>query len=103
VTSTRFNRIGAENRASSWFVQGVQTLSPRWFVAGRYETMSAPPAIFMPPGSARVSFVSSEASLGYRATRDITLRTSLTGTRYYTATSADTRVGVQIVWARRWW
>jgi hypothetical protein len=103
VTSERFDGPGATNRSSSWFAQGVQTLSPRWFAAGRYETIAGPPPVFMPPGSPRVSFVSGEGTVGFRVTRDVTLRTSIAGTRYYTATSADRRVGVQIVWARRWW
>ena len=30
-----------ERVASGWFVQGQQTLTPRWFVAGRVERMSA--------------------------------------------------------------
>ena len=29
--------------AYEWFVQGIQTLSPRWFVAARQEGTSAPP------------------------------------------------------------
>ncbi len=28
---------------SGWYVQGQQTLTPRWFVAGRVERMIGPP------------------------------------------------------------
>ena len=38
------------------FVQGIQTLSPRWFVAGRHESTLAPPLITATPSaSARAS------------------------------------------------
>jgi len=31
------------------------------------------------------------------------VRASVVAARFYTATTTDNRVGVQIVWARRWW
>src|SRR5688572_12973335 len=33
---------GRTRTASGWFVQGLQTLSPRWFVSGRVERMASP-------------------------------------------------------------
>jgi hypothetical protein len=102
-TRERFARGSVADVASTWFVQGMQTLTPRWFAAARHETVAAPPAVFAGAGSARLSYRTSEAALGYRLTPELTLRSSVTATRWYTAHEFDQRVGVQIVWSRRWW
>jgi hypothetical protein len=102
-TREMFSHGNATDRSSTWFVQGMHTLSPRWFVAGRHEAISAPPMVFGGPGAPRLAFRTSEGTAGYRLTRDFTLRASVVAARFYTATTTDNRVGVQIVWARRWW
>jgi hypothetical protein len=103
VTRERFSRADGRSHAATWFVQATHTLSPRWFVAGRHEAIHAPAPYFAPAGTPGPSFRTSEATAGYRLTRELILRTSLTGTRGYTASSTDLRVGAQLVWSRRWW
>jgi hypothetical protein len=103
VTRERFSLANGQAHASTWFVQATQTLSPRWFLAGRHEAIHAPVQYFAVPGTPRPSFRTSEATAGYRLTRELILRTSLTATRGYTAATTDFRVGAQLVWSRRWW
>lgn len=93
----------ATDRSSTWFVQGMHTLSPRWFVAGRHEAISAPPMVFAGPSAPRLAFRTSEGTAGYRLTRDFTLRASVVAARFYTAPGTDNRLGLQLVWSRRWW
>jgi hypothetical protein len=88
--------------AYEWFVQGTQTLSARWFLAGRQEGTSAPPRTAATVG-ARPDFEIFEATAGFRATPDITIRSSVVSRRPYDATGWDNQAGVSIVWARRWW
>ena len=48
--------------ASGWFVQGQQTLAPRWFVAGRVERMASP--LVLPTGVQQQRFSSAEEIRG---------------------------------------
>lgn len=102
-TRERFDRGVARDTAWTWFAQAAQTLSPRWFAAARYEAISTPPLAVSTAGATRRSFGTAEGTLGYRVTPDLTLRGSVATRRGYTATSTDQRVGVQVVWSRRWW
>jgi hypothetical protein len=102
LTHERFARGPLTDSAATWYVQGVQTLSPRWFVAGRHETIDAPPLEAAVRGQ-RLTYRTSEAAVGYRLTPAVTLRTSLNAIRWYTAPTADRRVAMQIVWSQRWW
>lgn len=102
-TRERFAHGSSHDDANTWFVQGVQTITPRWYAAFRHEAISAPPAIFAGPGSDRLSFRTTERTVGYRVSPDWTARAGVTSQRFYTATTTDTRVGVQLVWSRRWW
>jgi hypothetical protein len=103
VTRERFDRGSAQDRAGSWYVQGTHTLSPRWYMSGRYEAIDAPAPFYAPPGSPRLSFRTAEATAAFRMTRELTLRTSVTASRGYAASETDQRVGAQMVWSRRWW
>jgi hypothetical protein len=102
-TRERFARGPRSDTAATWFAQVMQTLTPRWFAAARHETMDAPPPVFAGPSGPRVSFRTTEATIGYRLTPELIVRGSVTASRYYTATTVDRRAGVQLVWARRWW
>jgi hypothetical protein len=59
--------------AYAWFVQGAQTLSPRWFAAARQEGSSAPPGL---ASGRRTSMHISEATLGFRIGSGLTARGS---------------------------
>jgi hypothetical protein len=103
LTLTRFDAGVSTETARAWFMQGVQTLSPRWFVAARQEGVSAPPLRSgIVVGSRRV-FHTTEATLGYRLSRDFTLRSSFMNRKAYTRTTWDQQIGVSLVWTRRWW
>ncbi|MGC4082720.1 MAG: hypothetical protein QM736_11555 [Vicinamibacterales bacterium] len=95
LTRTRFDSGAARSVASTWFVQGMQTLTPRWFVAARHEAIETPPMAIWGPAATSRWYRSSEASAGYRVTPELTLRASLNAVRGYTATTTDTRVGVR--------
>ena len=100
---SRFERSGGSADAYEWFVQGLQTLTPRWFVAARHEGTLAPPLItptFTGQGT-RLSMV--EATAGFRVTPGVTLRTSYYARKSYGASIWDNQVGVSAVWARKWW
>jgi hypothetical protein len=91
--------------ASGWFVQGQQTLTPRWFVAGRVERMASPalislrdtPAVFV---DQRLQGV--EETLGFRLTPELTLRASHRARGGFGLPSFDHTVAVSAVWWRRW-
>jgi hypothetical protein len=85
--------------ATEWFLQGVQTLSPRWFVAARHEGANAPPrSVGKPAPTLRVS----EMTGGFRMSTDFTLRTSVLRRKMYFSPVIDWQVGASLVWARRW-
>ena len=88
--------------AYEWFVQGVETLSPRWFVAARQEGTSAPPSASI-VGDTRKTFQTTEATLGYRLSPDVTFRASFYARKTFTTPDWDQQAGVAVVWAHRWW
>jgi hypothetical protein len=83
--------------ASGWFVLGQQTLTPRWFLAGRVERMSAPG-----PVVGRQRFAGTEAVIGYRVTPDITLRLGHRAREGFGREGFDHQAAVSVVWWRRW-
>jgi hypothetical protein len=85
--------------ASQWFLQGVQTIAPRWFVAARHEGANAPrrSATAAPP-----TLRASEVTGGFRLSTDFTLRTAIVRRKTYFSATNDWQVGMSIVWARRW-
>lgn len=90
--------FGTRN-ASGWYVQGAQTLTPRWFVAGRLERIETTLPLVTAPEQA---FRSGEATLGYRVTPEITLRGSYRTRRTFGRDTWDHLGAVSIVWYRRW-
>jgi hypothetical protein len=98
-----FERVTTAAVAYEWFVQGTQTLSARWFVAARRESVSAPLPSTAASAATRPTMDMFEATAGFRATPDITIRSSYYSRQSYNATAWDNQVGVSVVWARRWW
>lgn len=101
LTRTEFDVTAGREVARAWFLQAVHTLSPRWFVAGRQEGVSAPPPFGVP--GARRTFHMTEATVGYRLSHELTLRTSVVSRKAYTRSDRDQQIGASIVWTRRWW
>jgi len=86
--------------ASGWFVQGQQTLAPRWFVAGRVERIDSPLIVAATVVDQRLSGV--EEVLGYRMTPELTLRVGHRARRGFGRPEYDHQASVLVVWWRRW-
>lgn len=72
--------VSGSNAGDGWYAEARYTLSPRWFVSGRYEDYNYP---FVKPVS-RARWISSvtrqmngEIGVGYRANADLLFKTSL--------------------------
>jgi hypothetical protein len=89
--------------AYQWFVQGLQTLSPRWFVAGRHESTLAPALVTSGGIGESSRFAIVETAVGFRVTPDVTLRGSFYTRKPYNASAWDRQAAVSAVWARKWW
>lgn len=87
--------------ASGWWVQAQQTLTPRWFAAGRIERIDAP---LVTPLLGRIDqeLSSVEETLGFRVTPELTLRLSHRARRGFGRPGYDNQVGISAVWWKRW-
>jgi hypothetical protein len=94
--------VGTET-AAAWFIQGLQTISPRWFLAARQEGTSAPPLRTGTAVGSRTKYHSTEATVGFRLSPEFTLRGSFLSRKAYTRTEWDQQAGASVVWAHRWW
>ena len=103
VIRSAFESTGGTAVAYEWFVQGQQTLSPRWFLAARREGTSAPPLVNGIVTGSRTDLEVFEATAGFRVTRDVTLRSSYYARRFYGTTDWVNQAGVSAVWSHRWW
>ena len=105
--SGEFIRSGFETstgtaEAYEYFAQGVQTLTARWFAAGRFEGASAPPLTVGAVRRGRTYMRMVEATAGFRLNPAITFRGSYYTRRFYTASAWDQQFAVSVVWAQRW-
>lgn len=87
--------------ATGWYVQGQQTLSPRWFVAGRVERMASPAATPL------LTFTDQqlkgvEETVGFRLTPELTLRADHRARKGFGRPAFDHQAAVSVVWWRRW-
>jgi hypothetical protein len=103
VTRDRLETRASTETAYAWFIQGTQTLAPRWFVAGRQEGTSAPPLRTGTVPGRRTIFHVTEATLGYRLTAEFAVRGSFIARKAFTRPDWDQQAGVSLVWARRWY
>jgi hypothetical protein len=99
MTHTRVQTGTGHAVARQWFVQGVQAVAPRWFVAGRHEGVIAPVRV---PGGAHPTLRVNEATVGFRASEAFTLRGALVTRKTYSSPTVDTQIGLSLVWAQRW-
>jgi hypothetical protein len=102
IVRSRFERSVGTAVAYEYFVQGMQTLAPRWFVAARHESTLAPPLITATfvGDSTRLAIV--ETTVGFRVTPEVTLRSGYYTRKSYGASAWDHQVGVSAVWAQKW-
>jgi hypothetical protein len=99
----RLTMPGSVATARTWFIQGTQTLTPRWSISGRHEGTSAPVAGSGVVFGAQPRLLANELTAGYRATREITVKASYFARQSYGRLVWDQQGGVQVVWERRWW
>ncbi len=103
MTRDRLQTVSGTETAYGWFVQGVQTLTPRVFVAARQEGASAPPLRAGTVVGSRPAMHVTEVTVGYRLNTDFTLRAGFQSRKPYTRRAWDQQAGVSVVWAHRWW
>ena len=99
LTHDTIETAAGHSVAREWFIQGVQTISPRWFVAARHEGANAPPrTVDNPSPTLRVS----ELTGGFRLSTDFTIRAAVLRRKTYFSLLNDWQAGASLVWARRW-
>jgi hypothetical protein len=103
VTRDRLETGVGTETAYAWFVQGIHTLTPRVFLAGRQEGTSAPPLRTGIVPGVRTEMHITEATVGYRLSPDFTLRSSFYGRKQFTRKDWDQQVGFSLVWTHQWW
>lgn len=103
VVRDRLETASGTATAYTWFVQGAQTLTPRWFAAARQEGTSAPPLNVGTVPGRRTTLHITEATLGYRLSPEFTLRGSFITRKAFTRTTWDQQAAASLVWAHRWW
>lgn len=91
---------GGDRIASGWFVQGQQTLAPRWFVAGRVERISSP--LVLGALTQEQHLTGAEEVLGFRVTPEITVRLGHRARRGFGRPGFNHLAAVSIVWWQRW-
>jgi hypothetical protein len=84
---------------SGWYVQGVQTLAPRWFVAARVERINTALPLAVPVDQ---RFNASEQTIGFRLTPELTLRASHRVVERFGTNEFGHTGAVSVVWYRRW-
>jgi hypothetical protein len=102
LVRTGFQTSSGTANAYQFFIQGIQTLSARWFAAARHEGASAPPLMIGPAPGRRTRMKMLEATAGFRLNPAITLRGSYYARRFYAASAWDHQVGASVVWTERW-
>jgi hypothetical protein len=100
-TRDTLETTGADAIESGWYVQGIQTLTPRWFVAARLERLEGPPPLATPSGP-RQTLASAEETVGFRITPDVTVRASYRARRLFSEQDFSHQAMASVVWARRW-
>jgi hypothetical protein len=96
----RFESSTSPAVTRGFYIQGVQTLTPRIFATSRVTRVSTPVLI----GYDRVRQTRSavEVSGGYRLTQDWTLKGGYEGSRRYGVSDWSHAAAVSIVWGKRW-
>jgi hypothetical protein len=101
-THDRIETTGGDRTASGWFVQGQQTLTPRWFAAGRVEHMQAPALTAVTGAFDEQHFNGTEEIVGFRVNREITLRAGHRAREVFGRPGFTHSAEVSVVWWRRW-
>jgi hypothetical protein len=95
----RFGTTPGPSVARSYYLQGVQTITPRLFGAARVVRTQSPPFFSSGLVAHRTML---ELTAGYRVTTDWTFRGGYIHERPYSGPD-DHQAAFSIVWARRWY
>ena len=97
----RFETTTTPAVARGFSIDAMQTLTARWFLAGRVNRVSAPvfKTLLEQP---RQDADGSEATVGYRLSQELTVRAGYQTTRWYGVQERTHRFATSVVWARRW-
>jgi len=87
---------------AGWFIQGQQTLTPRWFAAARVEHMAAPAFTAATGTTTTLRFNGTEEIVGFRLTPEITVRAGHRAREAFNGSSYVHAGTLSIVWWRRW-
>ena len=91
----------ADTVATGWYVQGQQTLTPRWFIAGRVERISAPALTpLLTLNEQHLNGV--EETLGFRLTPELTIRADHRARQGFGRPGFDHQVALSAVSWKRW-
>jgi hypothetical protein len=85
--------------AQGGWVEGTQTLAPRWFVAGRVDHQWLRWTRESTLARAREAYTRAEAVVGYRVTPSLTLRGGYLGRKGYVVFHWDDQLVGSVVWA----
>jgi hypothetical protein len=96
----RFDSDTGAAVARAFYVQAVQTLTPRIFAAGRFARASTPSIV--PATAPRVVRMVGEATAGYRLCPELTFKAGYQASRGYGQTAWNHTAIWSIVWAQRW-
>jgi len=87
--------------ARAFLFEAVQTLTPRVYAASRTTRTSTP--VFAAGARTRRSGTTTEATLGYRVSPDITLKGGYQGSRTYITDAWTHAAAASVVVFKRWW
>jgi hypothetical protein len=96
----RFNTDAAPAVARGFYVQAVQTLSPRTFAAARLTRATTP--VRTSGGLERRARSVAEVTAGYRVTPQVTLKAGYQAARAFGVASWNHTAVWSVVWAQRW-
>jgi hypothetical protein len=95
-----FENDGSAAVSRGFYVQGVQTLTPRIFTAARFTRVSAPALVSTT--SVRSTRKALELSGGYRITPEFTVKAGYEGGQRFNVTDWTHAAVASVVWSRRW-
>jgi len=95
-----FENNGSPAVSRGFYVQGVQTITPRIFTAARFTRVSAP--VLVSTTVARSTRKALELSGGYRITPQITIKAGYEGGRRFNVSDWTHAAVASVVWSRRW-
>jgi hypothetical protein len=96
----RFDSTAGTIVSNGYYLQGVQTLTPRLWAAGRLVYVSSP--LFVGYGHIDRTRASVETTGGYRLSNAFTVRAGYIGTRGFGSTDWNHVAAMSLVWAQRW-